>query len=101
MINRPVSVTIAILLIIPVNALAWLGFAVLTAPYAYPGLPDATEVRWIMAILAFGFGGVWIAPIIPTARCVRFTYFFPGSACLPSSPSLRSSMMSDGRIWSI
>jgi len=50
------TLRIAILLV-RINALLWLAFAVLTGAGANPGIPDSPLVRWGLTLLA-GVGGV-------------------------------------------
>jgi hypothetical protein len=45
------------LLLVRLNALLWLAFAILTAAGANPGIPDTPRVRWGLALLA-GAGGL-------------------------------------------
>jgi hypothetical protein len=48
----PVSVTITLFLI-PLNALVWLAFAIITASGLHPAIPEGDLFRWGMSILAF------------------------------------------------
>jgi len=50
------TLRIAVLLV-RLNALLWLAFAILTAAGANPGIPDIPRVRWGLALLA-GAGGL-------------------------------------------
>jgi len=50
------TLRIAVLLV-RINALLWLAFAILTAAGANPGIPDTPLVRWGLALLA-GVGGL-------------------------------------------
>jgi chromate transport protein ChrA len=57
------------------SVIVWIGFAVLTAAGAYRGLPENPAVRWIMAGLAFGCGGVLLILTWALARRIRIAYF--------------------------
>jgi hypothetical protein len=52
MTKPPVSVAAALLLLL-LNALVWLAFAVLVAAGAHPSIPHTDLVKWTMAVLAF------------------------------------------------
>ncbi len=51
MTNRPLSVSIALLIII-INAVLWLAFSIIIAVNAHPAIPDLPLIKWIMAALA-------------------------------------------------
>jgi lysylphosphatidylglycerol synthetase-like protein (DUF2156 family) len=73
MIRRPFSVTASIILVL-LNALVWLFFAVIVALDLHPGLPDSSAVRWIMGLLAFGCACALILLAVLLAKCVRIAY---------------------------
>jgi lysylphosphatidylglycerol synthetase-like protein (DUF2156 family) len=71
--RRPISVTASMLLVL-LNALDWLVFAVIVGLDLHPGLPDSYVLRWIMGILAFGCATVMIARVVLLENRVRIAY---------------------------
>jgi chromate transport protein ChrA len=74
MTKYPLSVY-AVLGFLLLSVIIWIGFAVLVVAHAYPGLPDDPTVRWVMAGLAFGCGGVLFALTWALAKRIRIAYF--------------------------
>jgi lysylphosphatidylglycerol synthetase-like protein (DUF2156 family) len=71
--RRPISVTASMLLVL-LNALVWLVFAVIVGLDLHPRLPDSYVLRWIMGILAFGCATVMIARVVLLENRVRIAY---------------------------
>jgi lysylphosphatidylglycerol synthetase-like protein (DUF2156 family) len=74
MAKYPVTVQ-AVLILLVLSVLIWIGFAFLTVTGAYPGLPDDPTVRFVMAGLAFGCGCVLAGLTRALANRGRIAYY--------------------------
>jgi len=74
MTKTPASVS-AVLVFLLLNALVWLGFAIILASGVHPSMPVSNQVRWIMAILAFLIAGALLGLCIFLRRRNRIAYF--------------------------
>jgi lysylphosphatidylglycerol synthetase-like protein (DUF2156 family) len=74
MTKYPFSVSTALIFLL-LNALVWMGFTVLVALNAHPGLPEPRIAQWIMAALAFGSACVLMVLTLLLRKRVRVAYY--------------------------
>jgi len=74
MTKRPVSVSVALLLVL-VNASLWLTFGTIVASGNHPSIPDIPLVRWGMAFLALGAAGIMLGLHFLLRRQSRAAYY--------------------------
>ncbi len=72
--NRPVSVSATFILIL-LNLVFWLVFAVIIAANAHPALPNSPLVKGAMVVLALAAAGALLALLILLGKRSRAAYF--------------------------
>lgn len=72
--NRPVSVSATFILIL-LNLVFWLAFAVIIAANAHPALPNSPLVKGAMVMLALAAAGALLALLILLGKRNRVAYF--------------------------
>ncbi len=84
MTKKPATVSVALLLLL-LNALVWLAFAIIVASGAHPSMHVGDQVRWIMAILALLVAGVLLGLCIFIRRNNRIAYYLTLALLLVTS----------------
>lgn len=72
--SRPVSVSATFILIL-LNLVFWLAFAVIIAANAHPALPNSPLVKGAMVMLALAAAGALLALLILLGKRNRVAYF--------------------------
>jgi hypothetical protein len=74
MTKMPASVSAALVLLL-LNALVWLAFAVIVAAGVHPSIPGGDQVRWTMAILSLLTAGVLSGLCVFLRKRNRVAYY--------------------------
>ncbi len=72
--NRPITVTINLIIIL-INALIWLILGIIIAANVLPGLPDLPQMKYILAVLSIVIAGILLGLTFFLCKSSRTAFY--------------------------